>query len=181
MREHAAHSSSDDERGTAGAAPIDDRGQQAAGREVGTQGVPMVEQQVRPTRIRGDERMRRARRLRSSRDFQSVRRRGRSQGGQLLSMGYARITVPQGVQTTPVPSRVGFSVSKRVGGAVVRNLVKRRVRESIRRDLSRLAPGWDIVITARPAAAHATYHALHDELTALLSRAKLLAREPTQA
>jgi ribonuclease P protein component len=69
---------------------------------------------------------------------------------------------------------VGFSVSKRVGGSVVRNLVKRRLRESIRRDLSRLAPGWDIVITARPAAANATYDELRGELTRLLTRAKLL-------
>ncbi|HEX6817275.1 MAG TPA: ribonuclease P protein component, partial [Ktedonobacterales bacterium] len=106
---------------------------------------------MHPTRIRGDERFRRTQRLRSSRDFQHVRQRGRSQGGQLLSVGYTRLVGPptQERDVASLPSRVGFSVSKRVGGAVVRNLVKRRLRESIWRGLSRLAPGWDIVITAR--------------------------------
>lgn len=144
-----------------------------------------VEQRLRATRIRseesrgegsrGGERFRRAQRLRSSRDFQYVRRRGRSLGGQLLALAYSReIVGPRAATGQTAPSRIGFSVSKRVGKAVVRNLVKRRLRESIRRDLSRLAPGWDIVITARPAAAHASYDQLCSELNALLVRARLL-------
>ncbi len=69
-------------------------------------------------------------------------------------------------------SRYGFSVSKRVGKAVVRNKVKRRLRE-ILQPLP-LRPGRDIVFTARPAAADADFAALRDAALGLLSRADLI-------
>jgi ribonuclease P protein component len=69
-------------------------------------------------------------------------------------------------------SRYGFSVSKRVGKAVVRNKVKRRLRE-ILRPLP-LRPGRDIVFFARPAAADADFAALRDAALGLLSRADLI-------
>lgn len=72
-------------------------------------------------------------------------------------------------------SRFGFAVGKRVGGAVVRNRVKRRLRE-IGWALDP-PPGWDIVVSARPAAAGATYAALHASLAGLLRRAGVLRRE----
>jgi ribonuclease P protein component len=151
-----------------------------------------VEQQEHPNRIRarrisgrrrGQDRLRRAQRLRSTRDFQQVRRRGRSQVGALLALGYTR-QAPLAADASPeaspeasrAPARVGFSISKRVGNAVVRNLVKRRLRESVRRQVCRLAPGWDIVITARVPAGSATYDELNAEVCRLLGRAKLLAR-----
>ncbi len=143
-----------------------------------------LEQKPQPERIRGRERFRHAARLRSMQDFQRVRRSGRSLGGALLAFGYARreltLELPQSAPPHAAPyaaTRVGFSISKRVGGAVVRNLVKRRLRESIRRRLSRVAGGWDIVITARPAAASATFGELDAELAQLLERARLLPRE----
>lgn len=71
------------------------------------------------------------------------------------------------------PVRVGFSVSKRVGGAVVRNRVKRRLREAVRVRLTSLPPGWDIVISARPAAATVDHATLDAELGVLLGRARL--------
>ncbi len=135
-----------------------------------------MEQQERPERIRGRERFRRTQRLRSSMDFQRVRRRGRSMSGALLALGYSpKPTISPGSPGNE--SRVGLSISKRVGTAVVRNLVKRRLRESIRRQWSRLAPGWDIVITARTGAAGATYDELNAELFRLLERARLLAHD----
>ena len=72
-------------------------------------------------------------------------------------------------------SRYGFSVSRRVGRAVVRNRVKRLLREILR--LTPLQSGWDIVFIARPAAARGDYANLEKSVNDLLSRAQLLKKE----
>lgn len=69
-------------------------------------------------------------------------------------------------------TRCGFSVGKKVGKAVVRNRVKRRLREIAR--LSSIKPGWDIVLIARPGAAAASYADLDRATADLLGRARLL-------
>lgn len=69
-------------------------------------------------------------------------------------------------------SRYGFSVSRRVGGAVVRNRVKRRLREILR--LMSLRPGWDILFIVRPPAAEGRYADLERAVKELLSRAQIL-------
>jgi ribonuclease P protein component len=69
-------------------------------------------------------------------------------------------------------SRYAFAIPKRVGGAVVRNRVRRRLRE-ILRSLP-LTEGFDVVITVRPEAASSTFDGLRQELTTLLKRARLL-------
>jgi ribonuclease P protein component len=76
-------------------------------------------------------------------------------------------------------SRYGFSVGRRVGGAVVRNRVKRRLREILRR--LPLEPGWDIIFIARPHVASADFAALKKAIHGLLSRAGLLARKYEKA
>jgi ribonuclease P protein component len=76
-------------------------------------------------------------------------------------------------------SRYGFSVGRRVGGAVVRNRVKRRLREILR--LLPLAAGWDIIFIARPQAAQASFASLKRLVHGLLARAGLLAREYEEA
>ena len=70
-------------------------------------------------------------------------------------------------------SRYGFSVSRRVGKAVVRNRVRRLLREVMR--LIPVGPGWDIVLIARPAAGTADYRAIRASVVGLLSRHKILA------
>jgi ribonuclease P protein component len=69
-------------------------------------------------------------------------------------------------------SRYGISVSKRVGNAVVRNRVKRRLREVLR--AVPLRPGWDIVFIARPVVASTDYASLKQATEGLLTRAHLV-------
>ncbi|MBI2956000.1 MAG: ribonuclease P protein component [Acidobacteria bacterium] len=69
-------------------------------------------------------------------------------------------------------TRWGLSVKAALGSAVVRNRIKRRLREILRRLAPELPAGWDIVIQPREAAvASADFAALAEELTALLRRA----------
>jgi ribonuclease P protein component len=70
-------------------------------------------------------------------------------------------------------SRYGLSVSRRVGKAVVRNRVKRRLREIVRNN--NLKPGWDIIIIARVPAAAADYEELAGSVRNGLSRNGLAA------
>jgi ribonuclease P protein component len=72
-------------------------------------------------------------------------------------------------------SRYGFSVGRRLGGAVVRNRTKRRMREILH--ALPLEAGWDIIFIARPKAAKASFANLEKTVRGLLSRARILARE----
>lgn len=66
--------------------------------------------------------------------------------------------------------RVGLTVSRRVGDAVVRNRVKRRLREWFRRHRDECPAGKDLVVIARPAAAAAPADELARELATSLAR-----------
>jgi ribonuclease P protein component len=74
-------------------------------------------------------------------------------------------------------SRYGFSVSKEVGKAVVRNHVRRLLKEIAR--LTNVKPGLDIVFIARPNAATADYHQLKKSMEKLLRQAHLVDRNET--
>ena len=69
-------------------------------------------------------------------------------------------------------SRFGIVASKKVGNAVIRNRVRRLLREAIR--LTPVKAGWDVVIIAREGAAGAHYRDIEPAFIKLLSRAKLL-------
>ena len=107
--------------------------------------------------------MRRAQRLRQRREFAEVYRRGRAYRGELLVLRALR---------TGGPSRFGLTAAVAVGGAVVRNRLKRRLREAIR-SLS-VAEGWDVVLNARRGAGQADYHRLRGQVRELMKRAWLL-------
>ena len=57
-------------------------------------------------------------------------------------------------------NRVGITVSKKLGHAVVRNRVRRRIREVYRLNEHRFAQGWDIVVVARTKAIHTDFEKL---------------------
>ncbi len=91
-------------------------------------------------------------RLSRSAEFDRVFRQGRSHGNRLLVLyGFPRAQAPAAGDATAEP-RLGLSVSRRVGGAVERNRVKRLLREAFEAEQERLPAGYDLVIVARPEA-----------------------------
>ena len=81
-------------------------------------------------------------RLSRSADFDRVFRHGRSHAGR----EFVLYVFPRGDDGSP---RLGLSVSRKVGGAVDRNLVKRLLREAFAQESSQLPEGTDVVVVAR--------------------------------
>ncbi len=107
-------------------------------------------------------------RMRSPEEFKRVLRSGRRAGGTTLS---AHLLLPA---AGPVPEdaspKVGLVVSRAVGSAVVRNRVKRRLRELMRRRLASLPGGCLLVVRAHPAAAGVRQADLAADLDLVLGR-----------
>lgn len=102
-------------------------------------------------------------RLRRRADYVAVQEQGRRFSGRFYLLLARR-------QDPPGRARFGVTVSRKVGGSVQRNRVKRWVRESYRR-LQALAPaGTDLVLIARPAALTSGLAATTAELETLLRR-----------
>jgi ribonuclease P protein component len=108
--------------------------------------------------------MQRALRLRAKQDFSLALTKGKRWANSLLVLR-AR---PNGLPKT----RLGFVTSKRLGKAVTRNTVRRRLREVARR--TPVKKGWDVVMIAQPAAASADFRQIREAAIALLQRADLL-------
>ena len=104
-------------------------------------------------------------RLHTSVDFAAVVRSGRRAGSRHLVVH----VLCSGRSTDP---RAGFVVSAKVGNAVVRHRVTRRLRPLVRSELLRLDPGTDVVVRALPAAATATSRELAQDLRSGLAAAK---------
>ena len=112
-------------------------------------------------------------RLRKRADFQRCYERGRRRHGPLATLFYLQRLQGEG------PARLGITVTRKVGGAVVRQRIKRRIREIFRRwDLRRSLPALDLVVHVKPAARAADFAALETELGRLL---RPLVTRPHQA
>jgi ribonuclease P protein component len=105
-------------------------------------------------------------RVRANEHFQKIRKQGDAYHGELLVM----CALANGL----LYSRFGFSVSNRIGGAVVRNRIKRRLREAIRLRMNQIQPGWDIVFIAKHPIRRADFHQIDAACARLLWRAHLL-------
>lgn len=88
-------------------------------------------------------------RLSRSAEFERVYRQGRAQSNRFFVV-YAFAGQDRG--QTDAPPRLGVSVSRKVGGAVERNLVKRLLREAFSLEGALIPAGQDVVVVARPAA-----------------------------
>jgi ribonuclease P protein component len=106
------------------------------------------------------QRLRRTARLRDPRDFQRVNRTGVRRA----SAHFVAVIAPSRADEAP---KLGLAVSRRVGNAVARNRVKRRVREWFRRARPGLPPATDWVVIARAGAAELDGRAVAAELAEL--------------
>jgi ribonuclease P protein component len=110
--------------------------------------------------------MKRQDRLRHNVDFQRVRRNGKFHASPLMVLAFLRNELDR--------SRFGFVVSKRLGKAVQRNRIKRRMREVIRLYMSQIKPGFDLVFIARQSLSQASYAEIEQLLEKLLKESDLL-------
>jgi ribonuclease P protein component len=108
-----------------------------------------------------------SRRLKLNREFGRVRKEGRTVRDGLLMLGVLLVT-------EETSFRLGIITSRRVGGAVVRNRVRRQIREIVRRHQHSLRNGVWFVVIARPVAAGASSATLEEEWLRLARRAELL-------
>ena len=105
-------------------------------------------------------------RLRRRDEFTAAIRTGRRSARGGLVVHLARTTAPSARS-----ARAGFVVSRAVGGAVVRNRVRRQLRHLIRDRLAELPAGTDVVVRALPAAVGRSYAQLGSDLTQAMAAA----------
>jgi ribonuclease P protein component len=101
-------------------------------------------------------------------EFARVKGQGTSERGRFLVLGALKLKDEKSF-------RAGFVTPKHIGTAVVRNRVRRRLRDIVRTAQLRLNPGVWLVVVARPYAANASYDQLKDEWLRLAERASILA------
>lgn len=108
--------------------------------------------------VNGADRLRLPRqwRIRDRREYVSLQQDGRRRS----TPHFVLVWRPR-----PDGTRLGLTVSRRVGGAVQRNLVKRRLRDWFRHERSRIAPTQDLVVIAKPGAAALSYQEIVAELS----------------
>ena len=99
-------------------------------------------------------------------DFVALQGAGTSRSHSLFTVRFLRTDL----ETT----RFGLSTGRKLGGAVVRNRVRRRLREVLRAMAPSFQPGWDVLIIARPAIVDSDHETLVGALSRLLRRGGVL-------
>jgi ribonuclease P protein component len=99
-------------------------------------------------------------------DFAALQGSGTSRSHPLFSARFLRTDLES--------TRFGLSTGRKLGGAVVRNRVRRRLREVLRAMAPSFQPGWDVLIIARPAIIESDHEALVGALRRLLQRGGVL-------
>ena len=104
--------------------------------------------------------MRREQRLRKANEFAATRRTGKSYSDNLLVL----VACPNNLDVT----RFGFTVGRKIGKAVVRNKIKRRLREVVSH--ASIDSGWDMIFIARRGALSADFQSIRRSAAGLLKR-----------
>lgn len=106
-------------------------------------------------------------RLTDREDFKKVYRLGKSTANYQFAVYYL-------ARNDDGPFRLGVSVSKKIGKAVVRNRMRRRIKEAVRLNRHLIADGYDFIIIARRGALSLEFAALQKSVLHVLKRASLL-------
>ncbi|WP_408955301.1 ribonuclease P protein component [Natroniella sp. ANB-PHB2] len=104
--------------------------------------------------------------LKKTYQFRKVYKRGKSVANRLLVL-YV-------LSTENSTRRIGYSVTKKIGNAVVRNRVKRILKEAYRHNNDKLVSGVDLVLIARKPIVNASYQRIENRLNHLFRKAKIL-------
>ena len=121
---------------------------------------------IRPGRIRF--KFSRSSRLSRASEFSLVKASGKSWTGKHLVLAIL-------TRETEAPSRIGIIATRRLGNAVTRNQVRRRIREIFRLNQHRIQRGFWLVTIARFSSATATFDELERDWLRLAERASILA------
>jgi ribonuclease P protein component len=113
-------------------------------------------------------------RLRTKLQYDAVREKGKTRSGPFFRLSALDVNPLECLQQ---PAQCGFIVSRRVGNAVVRNRVKRRLRELYRYERPHVLPGLWLVFIATPQAATATLTQLRDEWHRLSKKLSLFQKK----
>jgi len=118
----------------------------------------------------GGAKFEKSKRLLDNEEFRRVFRSGKRLNSSFLTLIF-RFFQPKTASFGP---KLGLSVSKKVGNSVVRNKIKRRIREIFRKNQASIAKNAEIVLIPRSEAGKTGYQELEKSLLGLLARANLI-------